>query len=223
MKCTTELKIERAISDPLRRLRVAANRSALAALITVIAVWASSARAADWVTAPSYFTHDPQTGQRCAQFAPVPPVFASNYQRSVYHHTRSALQVGDSIDIYHQVDEYGKPVRPYDEWRFPYRPYSVPYQLWGPPYAGLNSGYGYGGYGGGYGSGAFQRFPDFPGIEGFGAYQPWFNGYYPDVRRNFPFPNPNIFPPVPGAGVNVGPGNNGNVNVAPGDGNTINN
>jgi hypothetical protein len=194
------------------------------AILLVVSAAATS-RAADWVTAPSYFTHDPATGQRVAQFAPVPPVYASNYQKSVYHHTRSTLQVGDSIDIYHQVDEYGRPVRPYDEWRFPYRPYSVPYQQWGPPYGGLGGGYGgFGyGYGGGYGAGAFQRFPDFPGIEGFGQYQPWFNGYYPDVRRNVPFPNPNIFPPVPGAGVNVGPGNSGNVNVAPGDGNTINN
>ena len=73
------------------------------------------ATAADWITAPSTFTHDPSTGERVSQFAPIGPVYASNYQRSVYHHTRSTLQVGDSIDVYHQTDEYGKRVRPYDE------------------------------------------------------------------------------------------------------------
>jgi hypothetical protein len=185
-------------------------------------------RAADWVSAPSYFTHDPQTGRRVTQYAPVPPVYASNYQKSVYRQTRSSLQVGDSIDMYHQVNEYGHAVRPYGEWRFPYRPYSVPYGLWGPPYAGLYGGFGYGGYGGGYGGG-YQRYPNFPGIGGFGQYQPWINGYYPDVRRGAPFPNPNIFPPVPGGGtdVNIGAGIAGNVDVnsginVPGNNNRIN-
>lgn len=198
----------------------------LPAATLLIAAAAAPARAADWVSAPSYFTHDPNTGERCTQYAPVPPAYASSYQKSVMHYTRSSLQVGSSIDMYHQIDEYGRPVRPYAEWQYPYRPYSVPYQQWGPPYGGLNiGGYGYGyGIGGGYGGGgAYQRFPNFPGIEGFGQYQPWFNGYFPNARPNVPFPNPNIFPPVPGGGVNVGPGNSGNVNVAPGDGNTINN
>ncbi len=48
------------------------------------------------------------------------------------------MQVGQSADHMHVVEEWGRPVRPYGEWRFPYRPYSVPYQLWGAPFAGLN-------------------------------------------------------------------------------------
>ncbi|MEQ8786414.1 MAG: hypothetical protein RIC55_08945 [Pirellulaceae bacterium] len=203
------------------------NILVLSAFTALIAA-GGALRAADWVSAPSYFTHDPNTGKRVTQFAPVPPVYASNYQKSVYHHTRSTLQVGNSIDIYHQIDEYGREVRPYDEWRFPYRPYSVPYSQWGPPFGGLGGGFGYG-YGGGYGGDANQRYPNFPGIEGFGQYQPWFNGYYPDARSNVPFPNPNIFPPVPGGGtdVNIGAGNAGDIDVngginVPGNGNRIN-
>ena len=98
----------------------------------------------DWITAPSYYTHDPQTGERTQQYTPIGPFYVqprSDYLRSGYRHTRSSIQAGESVDQLHVVEQWGAPVRPYDEWRFPYRPYSVPYPLWGPPFAGMNLGF----------------------------------------------------------------------------------
>lgn len=99
---------------------------------------------ADWITAPSYYTHDPQTGRRVDQYTPIGPFYTfgrTDYLQSGYRHTRSSIQAGRSVDHLHVVEEWGRPVRPYGEWRFPYRPYSVPYGLWGPPFAGMNSWY----------------------------------------------------------------------------------
>jgi hypothetical protein len=166
----------------------------------------------DWITAQSFYTHG-QTGERVNQYAPIGPFFAQdqgNYVRSGYRHNRSSLQFGGSVDHYHTVEEWGRPIQPYDEWRFPNRPYSVPYSQWGPPYAGL--GRGYGGY-------PFpflgQPFPlpafpipnvQLPFIPGFGGqqpglpypgYRPWNDDRYPafDDRaqwRHDPFP---VVPP----------------------------
>jgi len=105
----------------------------------------ASADAADWLTLPSTYSHDPQTGMRVSQFAAAEPAVAPgapNFRSSGYTHTRSTLAYGQSADNYHRVEEWGAPVRPYGEWRFPYRPYSTPYPNWGPPYAGLNLGLG---------------------------------------------------------------------------------
>ena len=33
-------------------------------------------RAADWIVAPSYFSHDPQSGQRVTQYTPIGPFYA---------------------------------------------------------------------------------------------------------------------------------------------------
>jgi hypothetical protein len=114
--------------------------------------------AADWITAPSTFTHDPQTGERVNQFSPIGPVYVytpPDYVKSGYRHLRSTIQVGGSADNYHLVEEWGRPVVPYDQWRFPARPYGSPYSEWGAPLAGGNfyNGYPGFGYGGGYGFG----------------------------------------------------------------------
>lgn len=97
--------------------------------------------AADWITAPSYYSHDPQTGERVTQYTPIGPFYTfarSDYLQSGYRHTRSSIQAGHSADHMHIVEEWGRAVRPYGEWRFPFRPYSVPYDLWGPPpFAGM--------------------------------------------------------------------------------------
>ncbi|MCY2974364.1 MAG: hypothetical protein NTW52_06810 [Planctomycetota bacterium] len=88
----------------------------------------------DWTTMPSTFTHDPQ-GTRVAQFSQgVQPVVYErpDYQRSGFRHYRSSLQGGSSADHMHIVDQWGPSVRPYGEWRFPTRPFSVPYPAWGP-------------------------------------------------------------------------------------------
>ena len=97
-------------------------------------VVASSAPKIDWTTLPSTYTHAPD-GQRVDQFvavAPEPILEIPANARSGYRHTRSTLQAGFSSDNYHAVEQWGAPVRPYGEWRFPNRPFAVPYGAWGP-------------------------------------------------------------------------------------------
>lgn len=119
-------------------------------------VIASQCGAADWLTLPGKFSHDPVTAQRVDQFQPtaaptVPEV--ANFKTSGYTHVRSRLNYGQSSDNYHRVETWGDVVRPYGEWQLPYRPYSVPYAAWGAPFAGLNiTPFGYGA-GGAYGAG----------------------------------------------------------------------
>src|ERR1043165_3293086 len=115
----------------------------------------SIASAADWNTAPSYYTHDPNSAQRVSQFSPIGPFYVytpPNYVKSGYRNFRSTIQAGGSADNLHIVEEWGRPVQPYEQWRFGNRPYgSNPYPAWGPPFAGaaIVPGFGYGGYGGG--------------------------------------------------------------------------
>ena len=167
-------------------------------------VAAADARAIDWLTAPSTFTHDPASGERVSQYSPIGPFYIyprADYVRSGYRQKRSTIQVGSSADHLHLVEEWGRPVRPYGEWRFPYRPYSVPYDLWGPPFGGLgNSGFGFGyGYGrgpyptpyGGHGGGGYPGAGPYDpyGGHGFDPRDPhqWLDGSYaPDVFRNYP-------------------------------------
>lgn len=180
-------------------------------LVVILLAFAQSAAAADWLTAPSYYTHDPQTAERVNQYAEIGPYYyyhRPDFQRSGYRQFRSTIQAGNSADNMHIVEEYGNPVRPYEEWRFPYRPYSVPYDAWGPPFGGLGGGGGYGGYPyagfgpfppngpigpgpvGPIGPGPFPG-PVGPGFFGPGRFggaqnfaQPWLDGYYPTYDRN---------------------------------------
>jgi hypothetical protein len=174
------------------------------ALVFACSLLTQCASAADWLVAPSYYTHDPTTGQRVTQYAEIGPYYyyhRPDFQRSGYRNYRSTIQTGNSADNLHMVEEYGRPVRPYEEWRFPYRPYSVPYDAWGPPFGGLNGG-GYGGYGGGF-LGGFPNGPFPPNgpmgpgpmgpgpvgpATGWGGQknyaQPWQDGYYPTYDRN---------------------------------------
>jgi hypothetical protein len=102
---------------------------------------ASPAAARDWIYSPSTYSHDWQTGQRVTQFAPIPPVIVyqrPDYLKSGYRHMRSTINAGGSQDNYHVVDQYGGEVRPYAEWLYPFRPYGVPYDAWGPPFGGVN-------------------------------------------------------------------------------------
>jgi hypothetical protein len=88
----------------------------------------------DWTTMASTYSHD-TTGQRVDQYATeVTPVAIerSDFARSGYRHSRSSLQTGFSSDHYHVVEQWGQPVQPYGEWRYPNRPFSVPYGQWGP-------------------------------------------------------------------------------------------
>lgn len=106
--------------------------------VSLALVLSSAACATDWILAPSTYTHDPQTGERISQFAPIPPVYLRagrpDYVQSGYRHRQSVIRdPRGSADRLHITEEWGRAVRPYGEWRFPYRPYSVPYPLWGPP------------------------------------------------------------------------------------------
>ncbi len=164
-----------------------------------------AARAIDWLTAPSYYTHDRVTGERVAQYTPIGPFYyyaRPDFLQSGYRHYRSTIQAGGSADNLHIVEEWGRPVRPYDEWRFPYRPYSVPYDQWGPPFGGL-------GPNGVFAPGGFAPLP-LPGGFGHGGHghghqgghspanyaQPWLDGYYPqyDQRDRSPYYKPYVAP-----------------------------
>jgi hypothetical protein len=179
-------------------------------LFLVVAGIAQPAFSADWLTAPSYYTHDHSTGERVAQYSQIGPFYyylRPDYLKSGYRQYRSTIDLGNSSDNMHIVEEWGRPVRPYEEWQFPYRPYSVPYQAWGPPYGGLGGGTGFYPYGGGFGGGGFGgsvggMYP-YSGGGGFGGgfgggpgfpggfnnpavnyAQPWLDGHYPNYNFN---------------------------------------
>jgi hypothetical protein len=141
-------------------------------------VWsASPAVAADWITAPSYYTHDWSSGHRIAQYSPIGPFYyytRPDYLKSGYRQYRSTIDLGNSSDNMHVVEQWGAPIVPYEQWRFPYRPYSVPYDAWGPPYGGLGGGTGGYPYSGGSGANVFGGlFPPYGygfGGPGYGAF-----------------------------------------------------
>ena len=168
-------------------------------LFLIVVALAQPAFAADWITAPSLYTHDHSSGERVAQYSPIGPFYyyaRPDYMKSGYRQYRSTIDLGNSSDNMHIVEEWGRPVRPYEEWQFPNRPYSVPYQQWGPPYGGLGGGTGFYPYGGGvigggvggmypYSGGGFG--PGFPGGANGPAVnyaQPWLDGHYPNYNFN---------------------------------------
>src|SRR5438309_1639323 len=118
---------------------------------------AGAAFGADWLTAPSYYTHDWTSGERVAQYSEIGPYYyyaRPDYLKSGYRQYRSTIDLGNSSDNMHIVEQWGAQVVPYEQWRFPYRPYSAPYGAWGPPYGGLGGGtggYPYSGGGSGFG------------------------------------------------------------------------
>jgi hypothetical protein len=103
----------------------------------------------DWTTLASTYTHDTE-GRRVDRFAMHVEPYAierSDYQQSGFRHSRSTLQAGTSSDHYHSVERWGAPVQPYGEWRYPYRPFAVPYGAWGPQSPAVNVQGGGGWYG----------------------------------------------------------------------------
>ncbi len=82
------------------------------AVVAAGLLFAHAAAGADWITAPSYYTHDPSTGERVTQYSPIGPFYTyarPDYLRSGYRHTRSSIQVGNSADNLHVVEEWGRP------------------------------------------------------------------------------------------------------------------
>jgi len=154
--------------------------------------------AQDWIASPSYYSHSPETGERIAQFAEkvTPMLHTDPYTtQSGMRHVRNSVQAGGSATHTHIVEQWGgQNVRPYGEWRFPFRPYSAPYPYWGPPpnYGGRGyNGRGYGGPGGGAGvgigpgTGAFDPYAprDYSGGDPRTRNRPYDDGRYPSSRR----------------------------------------
>jgi hypothetical protein len=148
-----------------------------AAAATVGSLLSNASFAADWITAPSSYTHDWSSGERVAQYSPIGPFYyytRPDYLKSGYRQYRSTIDLGNSSDNMHVVEQWGAPVVPYEQWRFPYRPYSAPYPAWGPPYGGLGGGTGGYPYSGGNGANIFGGF--FPPYGGYGFGGPGYGG-----------------------------------------------
>lgn len=166
------------------------------ALLLCLASWLSSGPAfsSDWITWPSTYTHS-SDGQRVDQHTEPEPALAvarTDFQRSGMRHYRSTLRAGLSVDNYHVVEQWGQPVVPYEQWRFPYRPYGVPYGQWGPqaPYGIFN-----GQFNGLYGPtavppGGFVPPGQNPGVVSPGVVNPGVNPgiQNPGVVPGYPYP-----------------------------------
>lgn len=166
-------------------------------LVLAALLFATPSRAGDWVTWRSFYTHRTETGNRVQQYSKPPESQVpqdSSFQTSGFTHIRSSLNFGQSADNYHRVQQWGTDVRPYGEWRFPYRPYSAPYPMWGEPYGGLNIG-GFGGY-------PYPPYPPMPHVQG------GVGGVAPGIAQ--PPGPPNPWQPQPGGNPHW-PWNNGNL------------
>ena len=137
----------------------------------------------NWVFSPSYYSHEPLSGQRVAQFAPaesrqvrVDPT----YMESGYRHNRSTIRgAGGSADRFHVVQTWGagESIRPYGEWQRPFREGATPYGPWGNPQGPWTSPFGswVNPYGlgnlpwGGYHAGSYPPFAGYPGGPGMGG------------------------------------------------------
>jgi hypothetical protein len=152
----------------------------------------------DWTTLPSTYTHAPD-GQRVDQFvsaSPEPIFEIPANAKSGYRHTRSTLQAGFSSDNYHSVEQWGAPIRPYGEWRYPNRPFAVPYGVWGPQLPQVVGG-GLGIFPGGF-PGGFPMGPQpFPNMNG--------NNMVPGGQGQMA--NPWMQPPMGAPFFGVGPQN----------------
>jgi hypothetical protein len=158
-------------------------RPLLAALsLASLGLLSAEVRASDWITAPSTYTHDPRTAERVSQYSPIGPVYVfsnPNRVQSGYRHIASTIRVKDAADYLHIVEQWGaQPVRPYGEWQFPFRPYSVPYSLWGPEYAYPPYGYPYLPYG--------EPYPPYP--------EPYYDSFPHRDREPFPHRRHDSFP-----------------------------
>jgi hypothetical protein len=115
-------------------------------LVCAVSLFSNIASADDWMIWPSTYTHEPVRGQRVDQYAlPVQPIAQRDpsFQRSGYRNYHSTLQGANSADNIHVVEQWGAPVVPYEQWRFPFRPYGTPYDAWGPqaPYGIFNGSF----------------------------------------------------------------------------------
>ncbi len=97
---------------------------------------------ASWIFRPSYFSHNPDSGERVAQFAPSPApsrTLEASYTQSGYRHSRTTIRGASSADHLHIVETWGAGdrIRPYGEWLRPFREGATPFGAWGawpPPF-----------------------------------------------------------------------------------------
>jgi hypothetical protein len=134
-------------------------------LAAIVLAGPAMAHAESWIFRPSYFSHDPVSAERVAQFAQPAPSYVrtgENYLQSGYSHNTITMGRGNSVEHIHIVESWGQGenIRPYGEWLYPYRPGATPYSLplygagaygrpapYGPggnPYGPATAPYGYG-------------------------------------------------------------------------------
>src|SRR5262245_52383456 len=81
-----------------------------AAILAALSALATRASAADWLTAPSTYTHDPTTAQRVTQYTPIGPYYyyaRPDYLKSGYRNLRSTIDLGNSSDNLVITEEWG--------------------------------------------------------------------------------------------------------------------
>lgn len=169
----------------------------------------------NWIFQPGLYSHDPRTGERITQYAPLPAVEALPDTRGIasgYHRSRvNQVGTGGSVDTYYRVENWSNIPggldaeweRVNDVWQQStlsggYGSGSYGYGPYGQGYGGFGSGgygYGNGGGNGGYGPGFGGYGPGFGGPDYGGG--PAFGGY---PGAGYPGGN------FPGAGFNGGYG-----------------
>ena len=112
---------------------------ALVAALPLVTLLGAAAADAGWTFNRSYFSHDPLSDTRVAQYAPPRTRYApseSNSRQSGYRHIRSSIRVGGNADHLHIVETWGDGewIRPYGEWQYPFRPGSTPWSPWMNPW-----------------------------------------------------------------------------------------
>lgn len=122
----------------IRQLDYLLIATLLAATVLAAGVISTTSQAGqgDWAFKPSYYSHDPASGERVAQYAPAEKAYADidNYRRSGYRQQRIRIQSpGGSADNIHLVETWGEGefIRPYGEWLRPFREGATPYGPWG--------------------------------------------------------------------------------------------
>jgi hypothetical protein len=118
---------------------LAAITTARAGCDCQVAVCRSDQEETSWIFRPSYFSHDPDTGQRVAQYEPERTSYYRDdptYMESGYRHYEYEIYgPGGAADHLHVVQTWGLGdlIRPYGEWEYPYRAGATPYGPWGNP------------------------------------------------------------------------------------------
>ena len=125
-------------------------RRHLAFVVTlpVVALQSVTAVEAGWIFRPSYYSHEPSSGGRVAQYAAIEPPQVRvdpTYRQSAYRHNRLSIRgPGGTADRLHIVETWGEGeyIRPYGEWQRPFRAGATPYGPWGNPQGPWTSPFG---------------------------------------------------------------------------------